>query len=75
MKKWSELRRESAEEVFRKIAEEGDGLHRKQLDNALYNLDAIWKIRSRELRDDPYKMLLKGKTEWYAEKMRGMRQI
>ena len=75
MKNWSELRRESAEKIFRDIAKDGDKLHRKQLDNALYNLDRIWKIRERELRDDPYKMLLQGRTKWYAENMRGMHTI
>jgi len=71
MKKWKEMRYDGAEKILRETAKE-DPSCREQLSDALYNLDAIWKVRLRELQDDPYRMRLQGKTEWYERHIRGM---
>lgn len=75
MKKWAELRYEGAEKVFREIAKEGDELHKGQLDDTLYNLERIWKVREAELRNDPYEMRLRRKTKWYMRNMKGLHQV
>lgn len=72
IEKWKEMRLESAEEIFRNIAKNGDESHREQLPDALHNLRAIWKVRRQELMDDPYTMTLQGDTQWYIDNIRGI---
>lgn len=73
MKKWSEMRYDAAEKLFREFAKEGDAGHAEQLDDALYNLERMWSVREKEIRDNPYEMRLRGKTKWWANNMRGLR--
>lgn len=70
--KWKEMRIESAEQIFRDIAKEGTDLHKKQLSDTLFNLEAIWKVRRNELIDDPYVMTLQGNTKWFRDNIRGI---
>lgn len=50
----------------------GRRLTNQSLDDALHNLDKVAAVRRRELRNDPFEMLLKGRTGWYEKNMWGL---
>ena len=50
----------------------GKLLTNADLDDALHNLRKIAAIRMKELRTDPFTMLLEGNTDWYLKHMRGL---
>lgn len=75
IKKWAEMRYESAVELLKGMAEKGDALHKKRLPDALHNMKKIWEVRRLELIDDPYTMTLRGDTQWYLDNMRGLKVI
>lgn len=50
----------------------GKLLTNQDLDDALHNLSKIAAIRTKELKTDPFRMLLEGRTDWYMKHMRGL---
>lgn len=71
MSGWGDLRFDTLSEILEKYGEE-QGLGRKAIGNCLHNVEAIGKVRLREVKKNAFEMTLKGDTQWYRDNMKGI---
>ena len=69
MFKWADLRFATLAEALPDLLK-SNKVTRSIRDNTMHNLEAIRRVRERELRKDPYTMTLEGNSDWYRDNFR-----